>query len=181
LSGGGIIWDDGTVQAFRKRGSAVISSVLRGANTVGYIGTDRIEEEAAELAVENRGPVINDAGQPLRFALIARPGSPATNKLRSGEPVSIVSSYPRTALERLGRERIASVENVRGCIEAELVDRTDIDAAFELVQSGDSVRQNGLEIIEDDLRSVYLAMIRKSSYGIDGLMLANTGEKCEND
>lgn len=181
MRGGGIIWSGGGVQAFRKRGSSVIGSVLRTTNSVGYVGTDRLEEENAQLCSENRGAIINEAEQPLRFALIARSDSSARNKLRSGEPISIVSSYPRTALMQLGENRIASLENVTGCIEAELVDRTDIDAAFELVQSGDSVRQNGLAIIEDDIRFVYLAMIRNPAYDMGTLMLANKGEKCEND
>lgn len=178
---GAIIWDDGNVQAFRKRGSAVIQSVLRDASSVGYVGTDRIDEDGLELSRENRGPVTNEAGQRLRFALIARKGSPVRDKLRADEPISIVTSYPRTANRRIGEDRVADIQVVSGSVEAELVDRPDIDAAFELVQSGDSVRQNGLWIVEDDIRYVFLNKVFRPLDDADRLMLAKRKEKCEND
>lgn len=181
LTRGGIIWDDGRVQAFRKRGSAVIQSVLRNPGSSGYVGTDRIEEDGYRLYSESRGPVSNDAGQILRFALIARSDSAARNKLRANEPLAIVTSYPRIAFRQLEGTQLASLDYVNGCIEAELIDRPDIDAAFELVQSGDSVRQNGLQIVEDDIQNVYLNKVSAPVYDPDSLMLAIKEEKCEND
>lgn len=159
----------------------MIQSVLRNPGSTGYVGTDRIEEDGFRLASVSRGPITNATGQILRFALIARKGSPAQDKLRSNEPLSVVTSYPRIAFRQLEGAPLASVDYVNGCIEAELIDRTDIDAAFELVQSGDSVRQNGLQIIEDDIQNVYLNKVTAPSYGQDALMLAIKEEKCEND
>jgi ATP phosphoribosyltransferase len=154
---------------------------LRNPGSWGYVGTDRIDEDGIRLFGETRGPVVNDAGQMLRFALIARQDSDARDKLRRGEPISIVTSYPRTAVRRLGDTTLESVEYVGGCIEAELMDRPNIDAAFELVQSGDSVQQNELRIIEDDIKNVYLDKVTAPWYDLDALMLANKEEKCEND
>lgn len=99
-------------------------------------------------------PVVNVKNQPLRFALIAVDALNIRAKLRNNESVTIATTYPLTAARLMGSDN--GIEYIPGGIEAELIDRPEIDCGFELVQSGDSVRQNGLQIVEDDIEPVML-------------------------
>ncbi len=88
-----------------------------------------------------------------------------------------MTSYPETARRVLGflGLSIGSLEYVEGCVESEVAERDLV--GFELVQSGKSVRKNGLTILEDDLEQVNLMKITNSNIMS---MLASNGETCEN-
>lgn len=150
---------DGSVYSIR-RGERIVELCTKyPRDSIGLIGSDL----ATELGV--RGGVmapIEKNGQALRFALIAQKGM-SLSRLQTIESPRIVSSYPITAqatLAALGLTPTAIY--VKGAIEAELMDiREEFCAAFELVQSGDSVRDNNLQIIADDLCPVSLLKIGK--------------------
>ena len=150
-----IIWEDERIIAFRKRGSMVLDSVQRNTASIGYAGSDRVNENGYDGFRISLDPVINEKGQPLRFALIAQNALELRTKINRNEPLSIATSYPVTGARLLGSEN--TFEYVSGTLEAELVDRIDeFDAGFELVQSGDSVQRNGVEIVEDGIEYVWL-------------------------
>lgn len=127
---------------------------MRDKTSLGFVGSDRTKEDGYEGYSESLGPVMNEKQQALRFALIAVNADRIRSKLTNGDQLKIATSYPNVAATMMPN---TYTEYVVGCIEAELNDRWDtIDAGFELVQSGDSVRQNGLEIVEDDILPVNL-------------------------
>ena len=132
---------------------------MREPTAHGYVGSDKLNEEQVDWFRETIEPVCNQAGQRLRFALIAQDGERMKRKLAYDEPLQLATSYPVTARRLLGQT--ATIQCVSGSIEAEVDDRADeLDGAFELVQSGDSVRGNGLEVVVDDIEQVYLECIR---------------------
>lgn len=133
----------------------VLDSVQRNPASIGYVGSDRANEDGYSGFRISLDPIINEKGQPLRFALIALDALKLRAKLSSNEPLRVATSYPLSASRLLGSENI--FEYVSGGVEAELNDRLDeFDAGYELVQSGDSVRQNGVEIVEDGIEYVTL-------------------------
>lgn len=130
---------------------------MRTPESRGAVGSDRLYEMQFEGAVESIAPIVNASGQSLRFAIIARDVERCRAKIRNGEVMRIITSYPN-ATKRLFPE--VEVFYASGGIEAELIDQADrIDAAYELVQSGDSVRENGLDIVEDAIEFVELCGI----------------------
>jgi ATP phosphoribosyltransferase len=156
-----------------KRDKEIVTNVAYSEfDTFGLVGSDAVEEGfidrfngpspiRAELVAAIRG---------LRFALATTGGKldKVKSKFEKGEPFTIVTSYPNIARFALG-----------GC-GAQVVDLWGedkvplggietypdqypykVDAIFELVRSGDSLRDNGLEIIADNLMDVDLMMVYK--------------------
>lgn len=141
----------------------MLASVLRNGASFGLLGTDVLEEAGFDGGVTKYEQIRNFKGDALRFGIIARPDAELSLKLARGEPISIVTSYPNIATEVLSKLGIslADIDVVDGGVEAEVFERRDIDAAFELILSGDSVRSNLLTIVADDLRTVELAKVTK--------------------
>jgi ATP phosphoribosyltransferase len=157
--GGGIIWESSKWEVFRKRGVEVLNSIQRNPSSIGYVGSDRMKEDGYTGFSETIEPIVNTAGQLLRFALIAQDPLTVRAKMSGAEPLKLVTSYPLTAIRLMGQNN--KIGYVSGGIEAELRDDSnDYDAGFELVQSGDSVRQNKLEIVEDGIEFVTLECVR---------------------
>lgn len=96
---------------------------------------------------------MNDGGQVLRFGLISRPGRCLS------ESLDIITSYPESARRILARYGIAinSLECVGGKVEAEVGERDLI--GFELIQSGNSVIENELAVLEDYLETINLVEV----------------------
>ncbi len=118
-------------------------------------------EDGVDWFSEPIALVSNEKGQVLRFGLLALNGDMLRCKLAWGDEIRLATSYPVCADRYLGYSLPITTEYVGGCVEAELLDRPDdFDGAFELIQSGDSVRQNGLEIVEDDIETIKLMRIR---------------------
>jgi len=159
LLGEGIIWEGLNVTAYRKRGSMVIESVQREPGAWGFVGSDRVMENSYGGFRETLEPVVNDKGQPLRFGLIAYNALRARAKLVGGDRLTIATSYPQIASSLL--KNTENIVYVPGCVEAELRDREkDVDMGFELIQSGDTVRDNDLEVIEDNIMQITLECLR---------------------
>lgn len=154
--GGSFIYP-GSPSVYIKRGCQVIRSVQRNPNSFGLVGSDTLNEIGFLGQREAIGPVENADGRDLRFGLIAKRMRPYTQEL------PIVTSYPETARRVLGALglSIGSLEYVAGCVEAEVGERDLI--GFELIQSGESVRDNGLVILEDNLDRVDLVKISNTN------------------
>lgn len=159
LMGDGIIWEGDGITAFRKRGSMVIESIKCDKAAIGFVGSDRVLEGGYEGFRETLEPIVNARGQVLRFGLIAYNALRARTKLANNGPLTVVTSYPVVAASVLGNAN--TYISVPGGVEAELRDReSTLDIGFELIQSGDTVRDNNLQIIEDDIMPVNLECLR---------------------
>ncbi len=130
------------------RGTRVVELCQQELDSVGFVGSD----VAYETDVD--GEVVAQISN-LRFSLLANQRALSLSRLQGLSDVRCVSSYPRMAAalcRRLSLDSVA-ITAVSGCIEGELV-RGDFDVAIELVQSGGSVEDNGLTIVEDNLEKV---------------------------
>ncbi len=122
------------------------------------------EDTTIEMGVEGEPiePIMKD-GKVLRFALLGQVGTRLVS-IQSRELV-VATSYPVMAAQLMTQLGIkGSILEVSGCVEAELTGAPSADVAIELVQSGDSVRQNNLAIIED-----YLYPLRLMKVGEGGI------------
>lgn len=105
----------------------------------------------------------------LRFALasVASQVMAIEAKLQWGEPICIGTSYPRQALRALGQiganAYVTERSMATGGVEAmPWQPELGVDAIVDLVQTGNSLRQNGLIVIRDELISVDLLKVTKN-------------------
>ncbi len=129
------------------------------------VGSDTFNEyQPQNIDAEVLEPIVG-----LRFALAAtteNAGSIA-KRIAVGDQLRIGTSYPRTAANVLGMAGVAlsmdEMTIVSGGVESlPWQPELGVDAVFELVQSGVSLRQNGLVIVADDLQSVELLKVTKN-------------------
>lgn len=129
------------------------------------VGSDAVGEVDLQGATtEKLEPVPG-----LRFALavIAARAMTIESKIRAGEPMCIGTSYPQTALRVLGDVGVNAFVTERslakGGVEAlPWQPELGVDAIVDLVQTGESLRQNGLVIIRDELETVDLLKVTKN-------------------
>ena len=107
-------------------------------------------EDDPRIKVDELEPVRNENGDELRFAVLAAPTAEPTMK-------RYVTSYPNIAKRLLGSDIELVVAG--GSIESEIVDLGI--PGFELVQTGNSVRENGLIIVTDNIARVSLCRVRR--------------------
>jgi len=166
LSGGVFTAVDAQGRMYRKkRDKAIAPSVLVSDRpSFGLVGSDLMDETDYALMSESVCVVSN-----LRFALATSldKSERTLSKIRYNEPITIGTSYPNTAMREMGKIGMIGQMNSRsvqpGGIEALPQEYPEIDAIFDLVRSGDTVRDNNLVIIEDDIRSVNLMLVRRDT------------------
>lgn len=126
--------------------------MLNRQGSIGLVGSDVVGEyyeDDPRIKVDELEPVKNENGDELRFAVLAGNNEPISN--------CYVTSYPNTARRLLGEDIEVMVAG--GSIESEIVDLGI--PGFELVQTGNSVRENGLTIITDNIARVSLSRVRR--------------------
>lgn len=157
---------------YLKRNKAIPGKVLTAAGySFGLVGSDVLAENpVSDLMVQELMPVTNMRGQRLRFALAGSRGSREVRDLRAKiaayEPLNIGTSYPNLAVRELARIGITATLRSQwiepGCIESLPEEYPELDAIFELTQTGDSFRDNDLVPIVDDILGVNLLKVTKS-------------------
>lgn len=118
--------------------------VAEGAADLGIVGRDLVHEHACETRVKH---VLDlDFGH-CRLAVAARAGGPVkTPRHLNGKKVA--ASMVHSAREYLKRNRIkAHLVEVSGSVEI-MVALGLADAIVDLVESGDTLRDNGLEVLD---------------------------------
>jgi ATP phosphoribosyltransferase len=148
---------------YRKRGAQVLRSVLRDGG-IGLVGSDVMWEQGFDGGATSLGTIRNENGEPLRFALLTRPGEKSRfeNKAKDGELIRVATSYPNIASQSFMTGDIEYLVE-EGGIELELATRPELDCAYELVQSADTVRAYDLEIAYDALMFIDLMLVRPRS------------------
>ena len=168
LSGGRFIWRENEMTYYLKRDAEVVTEVnVSGLGTFGLAGSDAVGEDPIRtFAAEDLMPIRNSSGQPLRFALATRNRAVDIARLKQkvtdGEPLCIATSYPVTLRKELQATGLALGATIvrQGGIEALLWQyEQEIDAIFELVQSGNSIRDNELVVVQDNIKPVMLQKV----------------------
>lgn len=167
-SGAGFIARNSSEQTFYwLRGSDVTDTVRRRGG-IGLVGSDRMLKDPRDgvMTVGEDVPIPD-----LRFAVAGVPERKDTyfQKLEQREPQCIGTSYP--ALARRMYPAGSWIVTAGGSVEALPYLVNGMDAIVELVRSGESLRQNGLTIYEDNVLSVNLQVLAR-----DGIYHKITGE-----
>ena len=142
--------DGGAVEIFLAKAADVVTCVEHGVCDVGIVGKDTLLEHGGTYYE------IADLGfGKCRFALAAPAGGPVA----AGEKPRIVASkYPQYAVryfERLGLD--VRIIHIEGSVEiAPLLGLAD--SIVDIVETGDTLRENGLEIVKD-IRDVSARLI----------------------
>lgn len=123
---------------------------------VGLVGAD-VTEEQQVLGLTGKA-VATIAG--LRYAWAGRPEIEKRfwTKLKYGDRPLVGTSYPNAT--RIFFRGQVDISYTPGSAEALPYRKPEIDAICELVQTGNSLRQNGLTIFSDNIAPVSLMLVR---------------------
>jgi ATP phosphoribosyltransferase len=142
----------------------IVSAVMNSDTlSFGLIGSDYIDETGYNVSTETALPIVR-----LRFALATSETKKDRTiaKIKSGEPLTIGTSYPNTAIREMANIGLVGLFGPRsiqpGGIESLPQEYSEIDAIFELVRSGNSIRNNELVILQDNIKSVDLMLVTKA-------------------
>lgn len=166
LNGGHFIFRDQSERTYwLKRDKDIINNVLANPRpSFGLLGSDAVSEFSGEGAEQLLlDPVMSIKG--LRFAVATLPNrlDRFKRKVAGEEPLALGTAYPITLKKELGDRALGAIVQ-GGAIESLPEQYPDLDGIFELVRSGDSLRRQGLEIVEDDIAPVKLMLARVAQY-----------------
>ncbi len=133
--------------------------VEQGVADVGVAGLDQVLERAADVLRVLRFPFGR-----CRLCLIARDG----DEPPAGGPLLLASKYPRLALELAHRRgRAASVVPLAGSVE--LAVRLGLaDAVVDVVETGRTLRENGLHPVEEWLAVAPYLIANRAAFFLKG-------------
>ncbi len=132
-------------------------------NCLGFVGSDALVETDASV---RRGLETNPIF-PLvaRFAIAARAEEveQTTQRLRNKTPLTIATSNPRQLEITAARYgfRLREIVVLGGAVESAPDDDPEIDAVFDIVSSGKTMRANNLKIIADNLQVLAITAVWK--------------------
>lgn len=124
---------------------------------IGFMGSDRYGElDDAEQEWLRFVPLAETA---IRFALATSENKVArlANKQSSGESIVVATSYPKAVDRQFGALAIPLV--LGGSLESkpQLIGR--VDAIYDVVHTGNTIRANNLKIVMDNLGSVTVGAV----------------------
>lgn len=128
---------------------------------IGFLGSDTYGELTKE---QQRNLVYTPLAETaLRFTLAA-PNESAdriAERIAAGKKVSIATSYPRTVrqLAKQNGLKLSTKRTMGGSVEVAPIMFEDIDAVVDLTDSGETLRQNGMTILRDNLGAVTLGAV----------------------
>jgi ATP phosphoribosyltransferase len=132
--------------------------VEHGAADVGIVGLDVLEERPADIF----RPLITDLGQ-CRMCLCGKPGTDPEALAASGS-LRIATKYPSTALHAMDQRGLAAeIIPLQGSVELSIVSGL-ADAIVDLVETGETLRANGLVVLQDILVSTARAIVNRASW-----------------
>lgn len=135
-------------------------ALLRRTGGIAFMGSDNFAEISEGDRVQYTYEPI--ALGSARFALMVR--EDRGYSLGQETTLKVATSYPTiadTALKRIGRPFSVDLV-VTGSVEAMPYLDPSINAVFDLVSSGETLRANGLTIAEDNLASVQIGAVWRS-------------------
>ena len=122
----------------------------RDTNALGFMGDDRFEELSATVRADlGFVPVIETH---ISFAIAAKSdrAQETSEAIRGGSTLTIATSYPnrvQVVAEELGFG-ISEIVELGGSVESAQDDDPSIDAIFDIVDSGNTLRENDMAIIQ---------------------------------
>lgn len=134
--------------------------VEQGVADVGVAGLDQVWERGADVLRLRRLPFGH-----CRLCLIARRGEALRE---NGGPMVLASKFPRLTAE-LARQRGLVVEVIPLAGSVELAARLKLaDAVVDLVETGRTLRENGLHLVEEWLRVAPCLVANRAAFHLHG-------------
>jgi ATP phosphoribosyltransferase regulatory subunit len=140
----------------------VAAYVERGAADVGVAGLDVLREGQAGGGGDVLEPLVCDFGA-CRMCLCGRPGFDA-RAWSTTRTLRIASKYPRLAREALAARGLpCEIIELKGSVELAVV--ADLaDAIVDLVETGATLRENGLVVLEELFSSTARAVVNRAAF-----------------
>lgn len=131
--------------------------VERGAADLGVCGLDQVLESGADLLT----PIDFGFGK-CRLCLAAPRGSSLTAEL--GRSLRVASKYPRLATQWFSRRGVpVDLVRLSGSVELAAVSGLT-DAIVDLVETGRTLEENGLAVVEDLLQVSARLVVNRAAY-----------------
>jgi len=131
--------------------------VERGAADLGVCGLDQVLESGADLLT----PIDFGFGR-CRLCLAAPRGSSVTAEL--GRSLRVASKYPRLAAQHFARKGVpVDLVHLAGSVELAAVSGLT-DAIVDLVESGRTLDENGLVVVEELLQVSARLLVNRAAY-----------------
>jgi ATP phosphoribosyltransferase regulatory subunit len=140
----------------------VAAYVERGAADVGVAGLDVLREGQAGGGGDVLEPLVCDFGA-CRMCLCGRPGFDA-RAWSTTRTLRIASKYPRLARAALAARGLpCEIIELKGSVELAVV--ADLaDAIVDLVETGATLRENGLVVLEELFSSTARAVVNRAAF-----------------
>ncbi|MEP0774833.1 MAG: ATP phosphoribosyltransferase, partial [Acidobacteriota bacterium] len=143
--------------------------VEQGVADAGVVGLDQVLERGADVLRLRRLPFGH-----CRLCLISRPDAARRD---GGTPLVLASKYPRLAAE-LARQRGLPVEVIPLAGSVELAARLKLaDAVVDLVETGRTLRENGLAPVEEWLRVAPYLVANRAAFHLHGAAIRALAQK----
>jgi len=131
--------------------------VERGAADLGVCGLDQVMESGADLLT----PIDFGFGK-CRLCLAAPRGSSVTAEL--GRSLRVASKFPRLTAQWFARRGVpVDLVHLSGSVELAAVSGLT-DAIVDLVESGRTLRENGLEVVDELLAVSARLVVNRAAY-----------------
>ncbi len=159
---GGVDGADGAWRFLLVKDPDVAAYVERGAADVGVAGLDVLREGQAGGGGDVLEPLVCDFGA-CRMCLCGRPGFDA-RAWSTTRTLRIASKYPRLAREALAARGLpCELIELKGSVELAVV--ADLaDAIVDLVETGATLRENGLVVLEELFSSTARAVVNRAAF-----------------
>jgi ATP phosphoribosyltransferase len=159
-AGRALVVEAGELRVLLLKDADVPVYVEQGVAEIGVAGLDQLLEREADVLRLLRFPFAH-----CRLCLIARDGADLPE---DGRPLLLASKYPRLAAELAHRRgRNATVVPLAGSVE--LAARLGLaDAVVDLVETGRTLRENGLHPVEDWLKVAPYLIANRAAFFLRG-------------
>lgn len=149
---------DGTLSFVLVKDPDIPAYVERGAADVGVVGLDVLKEHDADVLE----PATTTLGR-CRMCLCGRPGT-ALAALAAAGALRVATKYPRSARQELMKRGLpAEIVHLQGSVElAVLVGLAD--AIVDLVETGETLKQNGLVVLEELYVTTARVLVNRASF-----------------
>ncbi len=134
---------------------------------MGFMGTDTWGELAQERQPDFSFLKLADADMRLALLATEEGATPLRQKVEKAEPLLIATTYPQGArlaingltLSMPWQRSAVNILNINGSIEGAPAIFPQVDAVYDVVESGRTAEDNGLRIVYDNLAPVMLGAV----------------------
>jgi ATP phosphoribosyltransferase len=149
---------DGRYRFFLVKDPDVATYVERGVADVGVVGLDVLREGGGDVLE----PLALPWGR-CRLCVCGRPGAPVASRA-AARTLRVASKYPRTARAALAARGVScEVIELKGSVELAVVTGL-ADVVVDIVETGETLRQNGLDVLEELFVSTARVVVNRAAF-----------------